>query len=421
VKVFIETYGCTANKADSDSIAALLVASGHKLSKTAEAADMIVLNSCGVKDAVEKKIIHRAKLLLGAGRRVVLCGCLPYINVDETQKLEDLGVELVGLDTKRLEAVLGGPGWKQSAEDKTFTKPIARVSICSGCLSNCTFCATKLARGKLKSNSRKDIIEWVSEAVRKGAKEIQLTGQDIGCYGIDNDVSLASLLSDIEKIEGDFKVRLGMLNPNYIKRLPRSIFASDRFYHYIHIPIQSGNKSVLKDMGRACSTGKVAAFVQELREEFGDQNITFWTDMIVGFPTEGAEAFADSVEFVRDTRPDVVNVSRFWPRPNTAAASLKQLPFEIVKRRSADMLAECRRISTERNRKHIGLTEKVLVLEQGTKGTLKGRNDAYKQIILKAGKTRQIGNIALGTYVPVRIKDVTLACLIGEAAAFDNV
>jgi len=419
VKVFIETYGCTANKSDSDAIAAMLKNARHIVSKTLESSDTVVVNSCGVKDAAEKKIIHRVKELHKTGRKVVLCGCLPYINIERTKTLAERGVDIVGLDKKKLEGIFGMPGKKRvdagRGPERMFTEPIARIPICSGCLSNCTFCATRLARGRLKSNSRTDILGWISDAVGLGAKEIQLTGQDIGCYGLDNDASLGSLLHDIERIEGDFKVRLGMFNPNYIDRLPKDIFAGERFYRFVHIPVQSGNDGVLNDMKRPYKAHEAMEFIRDLRDEFGDKYITFWTDLIVGFPTEDDGAFHDSIDFISNTRPDCVNVSRFWPRPRTVAAGMKQLPVTVMKRRSAEMTALCDNMTFERNKQHIGSREEISILEYGTKETLKGRTDSYNQVIIKQNMDKRDGNrsIGLGSRILVDIGSATCTGLIG--------
>lgn len=448
MKIFIETFGCTANKADSDEIAARALSHGHTLS-IAKDANVAIINSCGVKDAVEKKVIHRTRELLSRGIRVILCGCLPYIAEREMTKLENEGAEIVGLDKRKLDEILialvrdekqeKGEGQRSeeqrgrkggSTDDgqlfqnvdiqnvgivsRVFSSPIARVPLCSGCLSQCTFCATKLARGNIKSNDSADIIRWVEEAVCRGAKEIQLTGQDLGCYGIDNGSSLRTIVHAIEELEGDFKVRLGMFNPNYMNRFPREIFTSNKFYHFVHMPIQSGNDDVLRDMRRGYSAGKVIDFIHDLRDEFGNDNVTFWTDMIVGFPTEDDAAFKDSLEFVSNARPDVVNISRFWPRPKTEAAKLKQLPVAIVKKRTAEMTKQCKYVAVMRNRAHIGQTERVIVLEDGKKGTLKGRNESYKQVVIHNPVSR-FKPIRIGETITVRILSASHTSLISSS------
>lgn len=432
VRICIKTFGCTANRADSDAIAALARSKGHELVDVEADSEAIIINSCGVKDAAEKKALSMARALHGAGKKVVLCGCVPHINEKETRKLEDIGVEIAGLDHKRLVEILEAFGGKKdskkcgdSGNDKsrTFTKPIARVPACSGCLSNCSFCATKLARGRLKSHSPAAVLGWVEEAVRSGAKEIQLTGQDIGCYGIDIDASLESLVRNIEKVDGSFRVRVGMMNPNYIDRISaavRQMMASDRFYHFIHIPIQSRNDKVLKDMRRGYKAEIVTDFITDLRNEFGDSNITFWTDIIVGFPTEDEGAFKDSLDFVRDVKPDVVNISRFWPRPGTEAASLRQLPVAAVMERSALLAKVCKDIALERNSAHIGNSERVVVLERGDGMTLKGRNECYNQVVVKQCEGSGTG-LALGDAVTARITAASATSLIGCGRPLKNV
>jgi len=388
VRVAIETYGCTMNQADSDIIRAYL--SENFTISSIEDADVVVINSCGVIDFTERKIIRRILELKNAGKRVVLAGCLTRIS-KQALELADSAISPDNLD-KVVDAVRsafdGGVHFLEwSNVDKSCLQKlrnegaIAIVSISEGCLGHCSFCATKFARGKLRSFSLYGILQEVENAVKLGFREIQLTSQDTGCYGLDKgDFMLPKLLEEISLIDGDFRVRVGMMNPQHAKaQLDRLLnaFGSEKIYKFLHIPVQSGDNKVLEDMRRDHTVEDFLEVVDAFRSNF---EITLATDIIVGFPTETEESFWKTYDLVQEVKPDIVNITRFSKRKGTPAEKLKEIPGWIVKERSRKLTELCVRIGLENNRKFLGREVKVLVTSPGKRFML-ARTDSYRAVI----------------------------------------
>ncbi len=416
MKFFLKTYGCTFSRANSDMIYCLVK---DKLSSYSEA-NCVIFNTCGVKEQTEKKIIEEIKRT--NNKKILIFGCLPYIRKDilEIKGIKNKDIEIFGLDfeklKKRLEELSAEEKGKEEKEEKNesnknphcrfaYTAPIARIQVSMGCLSKCSYCATKFATGVLKSRKIGEIINEIKIALSSGCMEIQLTGQDLGCYGMDIDTSLGSLLKEVEKIDGNFKVRVGMINPKYINRIPEEIFSGKKIYHFLHLPIQSGSNEVLAHMRRGYSIEDVEGYVEEKRKEF---NFSFETDVIVGYPTETNEDYKKTYEFIERIKPDVVNVTKFSKRPGTEIdiLNLKNINSREVKRRSSEISNLCRKIAYEINKGLVGTEQLVLVQENGKKeGEVKGRNENYKQVVLKK-------NLGYGFH-RCKIVSATVTSLIG--------
>jgi MiaB-like tRNA modifying enzyme len=277
---------------------------------------------------------------------------------------------------------------------RIYTAPILRVPISEGCTGNCHFCQTKLARPVLVSYPEKLIAEWISKGVEKGAKEIQLTSMDTGAYGLDHGTNLIDLLKCINGIDGDFLVRIGMINPEHAVKMKEQIaeiMKKGKLFRFMHIPVQSGSEKVCKEMGRKHTVKDFTDTVSYFRSKFPD--ITISTDIIVGYPTETDDDFEQTLNLLQTVKPDVVNLSKFTPRAGTKAAEMKQLASEITKERSRKTSEIVKNICAENNRKYIGQSLDVLVTEKG-----KGRTRNYKQVAFEQDSE-------LGNWIKVKIKD----------------
>lgn len=386
----MKTYGCTLNKSDGACIEKAIVDGGHELSGE-EAADVIVINSCAVKRATQQKIL--AKLRELRGRRVLVTGCfaqaLPEVLRKKFPEFSILGTFSQARVLEAVESVFEGKHFDFVGKGNSFSSiglvdgVVARIKISEGCLGKCSFCITKLARGKLKSVPVKEIIRSVECAVLNGAKEIQLCSQDTGCYGFDLGTDLASLVERICEIKGRFLVRLGMMNPeNARKILPMllSVLRNSKVYKFVHIPVQSGSDSVLRGMNRSYSANDFVFLVNELRKAFPE--ITVATDVIVGFPTEKDEDFFLTARLLKEVKPDIVNVSRFSPMPKTPAFKLSFLKEEVVNGRSKALSFLCSQISLENNQELVGKEFEVLVTEKKKNGWL-ARTSSYKPVVVE--------------------------------------
>ena len=419
-RVFIRTYGCTMNQSDSEAMAGIVLANGMQLAADPGKADVIILNTCTVKGSTEQKILFEIGRLVAAHRRLVVAGCLPEAQLELVRKHAP-GAPIVG--TRSITHIAEAVGAAMKGRKAEFFEKdeeklelprlrgsiIAKIPIAEGCLGACSYCITKLARGQLRSYPEKLILEEISRCVEKGCREIQLTAQDTGAYGKERGTNLAKLLRRISSIPGDFRVRVGMMNPEHaLSMLPDLIAAyrSPKIYKFIHIPVQSGNDGVLKDMRRKYSVADFRKVIRAFRRAFPE--ITIATDIIVGYPAETNAAFNGTLKLLREMKFDIVNVSKFTPRPFTQAAKLRQLPNSEVKRRSKEASALCRSISLAKNKKLVGKRFRVLITEKQEKG-FSGRTDSYKQVAVRKAK--------VGEFAAARIAGATSACLLSNLQA----
>jgi len=420
-KIFVEAYGCSASFADSEMISGLIVNGGHTLAKNSSESDLNIVVTCSVKDSTANKMMHRIKLL--NSKPLVVAGCLPKAEIDTVEKITKkaslLGPNSLGKTLQVIESTLRGTRFV-ALEDSDLSKVglpkvrlnevIGIVEIASGCLSECTFCQTKLAKGDLKSYRIGDIVRQVETEINEGCKEIWLTSTDNGCYGIDINTDLPTLVKAVSDIPQNFMIRVGMMNPMYIPKIKNELiksFESDKVYKFLHIPVQSGSDKVLKDMKRGHTVKTFREVIKKAKKQFTDFTIS--TDVIVGFPSETREDFEKTFDLINETQPDIVNLSKYSARPGTDAAEWDQIDAAEVKRRSRIIFNQINKISLENNQKWIGWKGKVLFDEKTDEG-IKGRNFAYKSVFVK-------DQIKIGQIHTVTIIDATTHSTIGEIAS----
>jgi MiaB-like tRNA modifying enzyme len=420
-KIFVEAYGCSASFADSEMISGLILNGGHTLVDDSSESDLNIVVTCSVKDATANKMIHRIKSL--KSKPLVVAGCFPKAEKSTVEKFAEnaslLGPNSLGMTLQVIDSTLNGKKLI-ALEDSDLSKvglPKVRlnpvvgiVEIASGCMSECTFCQTKLSKGDLSSYRLGDIVRQVKTEIKEGCKEIWLTSTDNGCYGFDIGTDLPSLVNAVVEIPDDFMIRVGMMNPMYMPRIKEGLiesFDNDKVFKFLHIPVQSGSDKVLHDMKRGHTVGTFREIVKKAKERFGDFTIS--TDVIVGFPSETREDFQKTVNLLDETRPDVVNLSRYSARPGTDAAEWEQIDVAEVKRRSKVIFEQISKISIENNKKWIGWTGKVLFDEKIDEG-IKGRNFAYKPVFVR-------DEVDIGQSHTVEITAVTINSLLGKIAS----
>jgi threonylcarbamoyladenosine tRNA methylthiotransferase CDKAL1 len=348
-KVNIISYGCTANEDNSQIMAGLLDEANFELSPDFIDADIVIINTCAVKQKTDNKIQSKIVKLANnhPEKKLIISGCMPgseyhiikkiapnasLINtnhVTEIVKIANsmLQGEKVELLEFRIESKLNLP---KITKDKIYN-----LQVSEGCLSHCTYCSTKIAKGILKSFPKQDIIQEIGKKVKEGYKRINLTSTDMSCYGLDIKTNLPSLLNDINKIPGNFEVRVGMANPQFIKTYKEDLlksFDSKNILKFLHIPIQSGSSKVLKEMKRGHSVEDFKDIVNLFRKKY--PSISIATDIIVGYPTETQEDFKETLDLIENIKPEVLNISKFSSRPNTPASKLKPIDSKIVLNRS---------------------------------------------------------------------------------------
>jgi len=417
MKFKILTYGCAMNKADSECIAGIInekfnaeiekyfvddAAKNFDIDeeKINSCNNFLIINTCIVKQPTENKILDLMRKIEYKQEKeriknVVICGCLPaaYPKISTKFKFSFIGTNVSDIN-KAIEETIKGRKFIQieKQENKldipkfSFNKFISIIPISEGCLGDCSYCSTKLARKNLTSYKEKEIIQTIKNAVKQGAKEIYISSQDTGCYGLDIGTNIVNLLKKISKIDGRFKVRVGMMNPNFAVRFLDElveIFKNENFYRFIHVPVQSGSNKILADMKRDYT---VEEFIKVI-EGFRGINASISTDIIVGFPTETENDFRASVELIKRIKPDFLNLSKFCVRKHTIAERnirRKEWKYDtkIAKERSKFISKIFEEISTMNNKKWLNWEGEILTDEIEC-NTLIGRNFAYKKIHIK--------------------------------------
>jgi threonylcarbamoyladenosine tRNA methylthiotransferase CDKAL1 len=412
MRIYIHTQGCSANRSDSEVMAGILQEKGHTFVERWEDADLIVLNTCTVKSPTEMKAYSLLKKW--KGKQVVVAGCIPQSDAEKLKIYPLVGTRQV----HRIAEVVAAAGQAKILHlldlEKTqrLLLPHVRVNpvieivpINAGCLGSCAFCKTKQARGALYSYAQHDIVKQIELAVQAGVKEIWLTSQDTGAYGRDLGTSLPNLLRAVLKIEGEFMVRVGMMNPDQVvlfldELLP--LFSHPKLFKFLHVPLQSGSDAVLQAMQRRYTAKVFEQIVKTARNVVPE--ITIATDVIAGFPGETADDFYQTKKLLETLVIPVVNISKFYPRPGTRAARMKKLPTKTVKQRSTILAQQQKQIIT--NNEWLGWQGRILIDEQ-TKNGVFGRTSSYRPVIVHA-------DIPLGSWVPVEITKTTWIDLRGH-------
>ncbi len=406
MRVYIETHGCTSNVSDSQAMRDSILAAGGEIVEKPEEADTIIVNTCAVTEFTSKAMVKAVKKY--AGKRVVVAGCMavaqPYLleGMANVEVAEAPGARAAAR-LLRVPASPSGPAIKGTT---------AVISIAEGCRGRCSYCIVRLVRGPLRSVPSDTIVSSVQHALDRGAREIFLTAQDTGAYGLDTGKRLPALLREILRIPGDYRVRLGMMNPFSIADILDDlvpILNDPRVYRFAHIPVQSGSDRILRLMERPYTEQQYRDIVARLRQ--GVPGITLSTDYIVGFPTETDEDFALTMDDLRATAPLKVNITRFSPRPGTPAAALANPPFRIKKERSRRLTALHHEITSAYMRDSIGRRLSVLVTEGGKPGTSVGRDDAYHMVVIPKA-------IPPGTRLDVKIGGASTTYMTAEPADY---
>ena len=290
---------------------------------------------------------------------------------------------------ERVVELAGSEGLPKLDLPRVKSSPVVSiVPVNYGCLGSCAYCCVVFARGHLRSYSVKEVTERVQSDLACGFREFWITSQDTACYGRDLHSNLAELLDTLGGLAGDFRLRVGMMTANMIPDMqPKLIdaFKSEKVFKFLHIPVQSGDDDTLKRMRRFYTVEQFKRIVEAFRAQFS--GLTLATDVIVGFPGETEKAFENTLHLLEEVKPDVTNISKFFARPKTAAAKMKDdlVEKEEIKRRSTVAAALARRLSLERNLRWVGWNGEVLIDEKGkVQGSWVGRNFAYKPVTIKS-------------------------------------
>lgn len=428
--VYVETYGCSANQNNSEIIRGLLKQSGYEITNNENIAEILIINTCVVKGKTESKIKRRIQDISKQykDKILIIAGCMPEIEQNRLKSLNPnlilLGINNIkkivnlikdykenSLDTKKQSEYLS-----KRSEEKILlpkipnNKLISITQISEGCLGECTFCNVRFVKGQLYSYDFEKIINSIENDLQSGAKEIWLTCQDCASYNLDKGKNMfPELLKDIINLNHNFKLRLGMMNPNNLYLILDQIieiYKNPKIYKFLHIPIQSASNKILNHMKRPYNIELVEDIINKFKKEI--PNLTIATDIIVGYPTECEEDHKKNLDFIKKFKPDVLNLSKFSSHKQTKAGKLEPLSKEIINKRTSEIMA-LHRLTAEDNKKKYLEKEIIVFVNKKLEGFFEARDNNYN-IVLISSKDKTI----LGKNVSVKIKQIGAHHLIGE-------
>ncbi len=413
----IETYGCTSNRGESREIERALRDGGHYPAESPESADVAILNTCTVVEKTERNMLARARELdEETPADLVITGCMALAQGEEFRDA-DVDADVLHWDdvpehVRNGECPTVTPDTEPVVDGVVGILPIAR-----GCMSDCSYCITKQATGRIDSPTVEENVEKARALVHAGAKELRITGQDTGVYGWDTNQGKSLLPELLERIcteiDGEFRVRVGMANPKGVHGVREElaeVFAThENLYNFLHAPVQSGSDEMLADMRRQHTVSEYVDVVETF-----DEYLEYWTlstDFIVGFPTEEDDDHEQSLALLRETRPEKINVTRFSKRPGTDAADMKGLGGQTKKDRSKEMSELKMEVVGEAYEAMVGQTSEVLLVEDGTADSLVGYDSAYRQVAIPGAET---AGAELGDIVEAEITGHNTVYALGE-------
>ena len=430
----VDTFGCQQNEEDSEKIRGYLAEMGFEMTQDEFKADIIVLNTCAVREHAEMRVFGNLGALTHPKKEnpnqiIAVCGCMvQQEHIVEKIKKSFRHVDLVfGPDelwrfpelvyavlTKRKRVFAPGSGDGCVAEGVPHLrsdKVKAWLSIMNGCNNFCTYCIVPYTRFRERSRQPEEIVKEARELVAQGYKEITLLGQNVNSYGkdLENGVSFAQLIRMVNEIEGDFVIRFMTSHP---KDANDELFAAmrdcEKCEKHLHLPLQSGSDRILRAMNRRYDSEKYLALVDKVREMIPD--IVLTTDIIVGFPDETDGDFEETMRVIEKVRFDAMFTFIYSKRVGTPAAEMPDPYTREEKQVHFDRLVETQnRISEEKHREYIGKTLRVLLDgKDRDEGVLTGRSSGGRLVRVSGDES------LIGTFANVEITDCNTWALKGE-------
>jgi len=431
LKVYIETYGCQMNEYDSEIIRALLDSAEYEATDDPASADVVLINTCAVREHAELRVINRIhelrRLRSKASQRLGVVGCMAQGLKDRLQANPRLPIDFIaGPDSYRLlPELIAAPAQKKSrfalelSDYETYADIYPRrmggvnawLAVMRGCNNFCSFCVVPFRRGRERSRAPQSIVAEVHRLAAEGFRQVTLLGQNVNSYR-HGDSDFAALLQAVSRVDGIERVRFTSPHPkDFPMRLVEVMAAEHKICKHIHLPLQAGSDRILKLMRRTYTSRHFLALVEQIRARI--PGIALSTDIIVGFPGESEEEFDETLALMRQVEFDAAFIFQYSERPGTLAA--RKYPDSVSEeeksRRSALLNTVQNAISLRKNRARIGQIEHVLVEQSSTKKSAaesQGHSDGNRLVILQEGTFR------VGELVPVRIHDATAHVLKGR-------
>ena len=435
MKIFIDTLGCQMNKYDTERILGMLSHFDYVEINDENEADLLIVNTCAIRQLSADKTysrlgnwgrIKKERKLKGKSTKIVIAGCVaqlegqellkkfPYLDlVIGPQNIYELPNLLKEIEEKRICAT----NEKNIVEERNYNikreKTVnAWLSIMEGCNNFCSYCVVPYTRGRERSRSVEAIIKEAKEILSKGYKEITLLGQNVDSYGknLEGKPNFATLLKELDKLEGNFRIRFTSSYPTDITdEVIETVKNSKKICECFHIPMQSGNNRILKAMNRRYNVNQYKEIVDKIRKNIKDVTIT--SDFIAGFPRETEEESLDTIKAIDELGLDYSNTTDYSPRPMTKAGKMTDLFIdeETKKRRLQILNDKVKTAHLESNEKYIGRTLEILI--DGIKeGIYQGRTRNNKVVHLTDNK-----NYKIGQFINVKIERVSTWCCFAKS------
>ena len=446
LKFYIKTYGCQMNERDSESLAAALVDGGFEMTQVEADADIMLFNTCSVREQAERKAVgkigivkklkrKKPELLIGVfgcmaqSKKDELLAELPHLDFvvgtdklhtivdiikDELRNRHRIVVADVDSSTESLEA-MGGHLLPEDSPNKSGLS--AYISLMRGCNRFCTYCIVPYVRGREKSREVASILKEAEKLVDAGIKEIMLLGQNVAAYGLDgrlkakaDESPFADLLVELNKIEGLKRIRFTSPHPAcFNDKLIQAVADIPKVCDNIHLPLQSGSDKILKAMHRGYTAEEYLSIVDRLKKR--SPGVTFSTDIIVGFPGETKDDFNSTREIFNRVGFDNAFIFKYSPRRGTEAVELgDDVPLKEKERRNHALLEDLKKITGEHNRAMIGQTVQILVegVSKRNQDRWFGRTTSNKTVVFTPAP-----DILIGELVNLVIEKTTSATLFG--------
>jgi len=428
-KVFIETYGCQMNVYDTELIKTILQKSSFDIVPTESQADVVMLNTCSVRDNANRKVYNRVHSIKQAKKNAIVgvLGCMA--TNFKTQLLDD--------NSLKIDFVAGPDSYKQlphlinevsSSGEKTYDVTLSEfetysdvypsrdggvnawIAIMRGCNNFCTFCVVPYTRGRERSRDPQNIVEEVKRLVADGFKQVTLLGQNVNSYAYEH-YDFADLMKMVSDIEGIERIRYTSPHPkDFPVKLLDLMAERDNICKQLHIPLQAGNSDILHKMNRTYTKQEFLDLIDVVRDRIPNASLS--TDIIVGFPTETAEQFEDTIDVVQKVEFDSAFIFKYSERPNTTAA--RHFKDDVSEENKTSRIIRLNEIqdgiSLRKNQAHIGTVERILIEEEKTKKSddeYQGRTDSNRIVIIPKG------NYKKGDFISVKITAATRNVLKG--------
>ena len=438
MKIYIETYGCQMNEYDTEIIKSVLEKSRFELTQDVEDAEIVLLNTCSVRENANRKVygrIHSVQQGRNSNRALVgVLGCMAtnfrqdllndsklpvdfIVGPDSYKRLPQLIQQVIDTGEKSFDVTL--------SEFETYSDvyPVreegvnAWIAVMRGCDNFCTFCVVPYTRGRERSRSPENILNEVERLAGEGFRQVTLLGQNVNSYNFEGR-DFAHLLDKVSEVEGIERIRFTSPHPkDFPHQLLHVVAENQKVCKQIHLPFQAGNDRILDLMNRTYTKKELLDLVDDIRGHYPDMVLT--TDIIVGFPTETDDDFEDTVDVMEQVKFDSAFIFKYSERPKTIAE--RKYPDDVSEEKKTERIVRLNKIqkqhSIKKNQSHIGQIHEVLIEQESTKKSetdFQGRNDGNKIVIFPGGDYKT------GQFVKVKIKDATSNVFRGEVVEICN-